>query len=306
MKPLCIYHGVGCIDGFAAAWVVNRFHQGEVDFHESDYGQSPPDVTERNVIIVDFSYPADVLKEMGVKADSIVVLDHHKSAETQLAEFDRFAVEITRNQKRGRVGAAEAFSHCRNDGRPAIAVHFDMGQSGAMLAWKYFFPNEEVPEFITRIQDRDLWLFKYPDTKAVVAALYSFEFSFEQWDQLEMIGLKDLEQLGKALIRNRDKDIAQIIKLASYEIDLCGHRVLVANCPRHLTSELGHVMAIDRSFSVMYWDCSEYHNVSLRGHKDGVDVSLIAESFGGGGHKAAAGYKLKKGNNGPFKPLAIS
>ena len=90
MKPLCIYHG-NCADGFTAAWVVNRFFGiVGVEFHPGIYGQKPPDVDGRNVILVDFSYKRPVLDAMLRSGDTaqaltILILDHHKTAAEDLA-----------------------------------------------------------------------------------------------------------------------------------------------------------------------------------------------------------------------------
>lgn len=78
-KPLCIYHG-NCADGFAAAWSVwKALGADNVDFHSGVYGQQPPDVTGRKVILVDFSYKRPVLEAMATQATSILILDHHKN-----------------------------------------------------------------------------------------------------------------------------------------------------------------------------------------------------------------------------------
>ncbi len=50
---LVIYHG-GCPDGFTAAWVVHKVYP-EAEFYPGVYGQAPPDVAGRDVILVDFS-----------------------------------------------------------------------------------------------------------------------------------------------------------------------------------------------------------------------------------------------------------
>jgi hypothetical protein len=52
---MCIYHG-NCADGFGAAWVVRKA-LGEIDFHPGKYQEPPPDVTGKDVVMVDFSYP---------------------------------------------------------------------------------------------------------------------------------------------------------------------------------------------------------------------------------------------------------
>ena len=60
---LCIYHG-NCADGFGAACVVRHALGPQVTFHAGHYGAPPPDVTGKHVILVDFSYPRDVLRRV--------------------------------------------------------------------------------------------------------------------------------------------------------------------------------------------------------------------------------------------------
>ncbi len=89
-NPLCIYHG-NCADGFTAAWAVHSFFgPGNVDFYAGVHQDPPPDVTDRDVIIVDFSYKAAILNEMASAANSILILDHHKTAQADLAEIAAF------------------------------------------------------------------------------------------------------------------------------------------------------------------------------------------------------------------------
>ena len=74
-RPLCIYHG-NCADGFGAAWVVRRYFKGEVDFFPCVFGVALlPDVTDRHVIMVDFSYSKPVLERLAAEARSFLVLD---------------------------------------------------------------------------------------------------------------------------------------------------------------------------------------------------------------------------------------
>lgn len=82
---LCIYHG-NCADGFGAAWVVRKA-LGDIDFHAGKYQAPPPDVTDKDVVIVDFSYKRPVLLEMAAKANSILILDHHKTALEDLVDL---------------------------------------------------------------------------------------------------------------------------------------------------------------------------------------------------------------------------
>ena len=75
---MCIYHG-NCADGFGAAWAVRKAIP-EADFFPGTYQEPPPDVTDKRVVMVDFSYKRPVLLEMASQAESILILDHHKSA----------------------------------------------------------------------------------------------------------------------------------------------------------------------------------------------------------------------------------
>ena len=81
-KPLCIYHA-HCLDGFTAAWVVKKhfgFGADKIDFHAAQYGEEPPFVLGRDVIMVDFSFKRDMLIDMAKVANAIVMLDHHQDA----------------------------------------------------------------------------------------------------------------------------------------------------------------------------------------------------------------------------------
>src|ERR1700693_3610721 len=87
MKTLCIYHG-HCDDGFAAAWAVRKaFVPDFFEFYPGVYQQQPPDVTDRHVLLVDFSYKRPVLLEMASKARSIMILDPHKPDAEALSDF---------------------------------------------------------------------------------------------------------------------------------------------------------------------------------------------------------------------------
>src|SRR5438128_5239442 len=79
---LVIYHGPECWDGFCGAWLIHRFMPGPTDFHPAQYGEPPPDVRGRDVMVLDFSYPRDLLERMAAEANSFVVLDHHETAQT--------------------------------------------------------------------------------------------------------------------------------------------------------------------------------------------------------------------------------
>lgn len=277
MNKLCIYHG-NCADGFGAAWVVRRAAQlrgdlNEWEFYPGVYQQSPPDVTGKDVVIVDFSYKRAVIEEMLKTAKSIVIIDHHKSAIEDLAPLHDIAS----------VGM---------DIRMPLYLHFDMEHSGAMMAWMYYFKDQEPPALIKHIEDRDLWRFKLEGTREIQAAVFSFPYDFEVWDNLMFMDAQELRKDGVAIERKHFKDIAELLAVCKRRMFIGGYNVPVASLPYTLTSDAGNTMAEGEPFAVCYYDSPDGRNFSLRSKETGVDVSEVAKQYGGGGHKHAAGFKV--------------
>jgi len=59
-----------------------------LEFHAGVYQNPPPDVTGKDVILVDFSYKRPILDKMKQEANSILILDHHKTAMEDLQGFE--------------------------------------------------------------------------------------------------------------------------------------------------------------------------------------------------------------------------
>lgn len=263
-KPLCIYHH-GCADGFAAAWAVRHFYLGEVDIHPGIYGEDPPDVTDREVIIVDFSYKRPVMLRMIEQARRVMVIDHHKTAAADLEDLPAKAITV-----------------------------FDMEQSGAMLTWQTFFTGEAPPLLFDHIQDRDLWRFKLPMTREIMAAVFSYPMDFTTWDKLMWRPLLDLEREGRALVRKHAADVAALIENATRWVHFGDLPVPVANVPWMYASDVGGALARGNAFAATYYDDEAGRRFSLRSDSGGADVATIAEAMGGGGHKHAAGFRLTR------------
>ena len=83
---IVLYHAE-CTDGFGAAWAVwKRFP--EATFLPVKHGDPPPgDLSDRHIVMVDFSYGRDVIEEMNEQAASLFVLDHHVTAQAALADL---------------------------------------------------------------------------------------------------------------------------------------------------------------------------------------------------------------------------
>ena len=286
-KILCIYHG-NCADGFGAAWAVRQALGDEVEFHPGVYQEAPPNVTRRDVLMVDFSYKRPVLDEMAAKARSILILDHHKSAAEDLAGYQKPPQwEDWLN--------GESIARRYNDDLPVAAL-FDMDRSGAGITWDYFH-DAPRPLLIDHIEDRDLWRFKMDGTREIQACVFSYPYDFEVWDMLMEADTDILRNAGEAIERKHFKDIAELLAVTKRRMTIGGHTVWVANLPYTLSSDAGHALCEAENagpFGACYWDTPDGRVFSLRSAGD-FDVSAIAKQYGGGGHKNAAGFRKEIG-----------
>jgi oligoribonuclease NrnB/cAMP/cGMP phosphodiesterase (DHH superfamily) len=278
---LCIYHG-NCADGFGAAWVVRRAFAGsDIEFHPATHGNPAPDVTGKKVIIVDFSYPLEILTAMAAAAESVLVLDHHKTAQADLEDIPAAGPHHIYHQV------------------PAnrLTALFDMHRSGAGIAWDYFFLGEPRPALINHIEDRDLWLFKLEGTREIQASLFSFPYDFDVWDALFEGDVQTMRAEGVAIERKHHKDVAELVRVTKRRMVIGGYDVPVANLPYTLTSDAGHMMCAGEPFAACYWDTPEGRSFSLRSTDAGEDVSAVAKKYGGGGHRNASGFRVSYGHD---------
>jgi hypothetical protein len=249
----------------------------DAEFLPAMYGEAPPDVTGRNVVILDFSYKRPVLEKMIAQANRLCILDHHKTAEAELAGLDGI--------------------------KPGVEILFDMNRSGAGMTWDWFFPHEPRPKLIDHIEDRDLgggiaFPSRLPETRAVNAVLFSLPYDFGVWDDYADRVNDDMEGIqleAAALDRKHKADIAAVVRATRREMVIGGYRVPVANAPHMMASDACHLMNEGQPFAATYFDTRDGRAFSLRSREDGVDVSQVAKSYGGGGHARAAGFKACEG-----------
>lgn len=293
MKPLVIYHA-NCADGFTAAWAVRQAM--DADFHAGVHGEAPPDVAGRDVILVDFCYPRLVLWDMQQVANSILVLDHHKSAEADLQPEHMHIVRI--DQSAHNFNWDKVLEYARVDKgwipRTVIYALFDQNRSGAGIAWDFFHPGKGRPSFLDHVEDRDLWRFALLHTREICASVHSHPYTFEAWDALAAEPTFSLYQQGLVLERARAKDIAEQLAQCRRELVIGNYRVPVAGMPRSLVSDAAGQMAKGSAFAACYQDQPAGRKFDLRSTPDGVDVSEVAKLYGGGGHARAAGFTVPR------------
>jgi len=263
-ETIVIYHG-DCSDGFTAAWAYRRLRPDQdAAYHPGRFGEPPPDVSGKNVYVLDFSYPRATLQEMADRAKSILVLDHHKSAEADL--------------------------------RGLPFCQFDMNRSGAGITWDYFADGDQPRHWLVDIvEDRDLWRYQFGDqTRMAMAYIASLPMTFETWDALAAGSLDALVQKGAAIQQYIDAygekacDQAVLRAIGGYTVPVIN--VSHLNCSDHIDRLLKRYP--EHPFAASFFLRADgLWQFSLRSVGD-FDVSEVARIYGGGGHRNASGFEI--------------
>lgn len=263
MATYVLYHS-RCIDGFGAAWAAREYLGGRAEYHAAFYGGPLPEFEpESTIYMVDFCLKRPELVSLLAAGHDVIVLDHHKTAEADVAALE---------------GAA------------GFESVFDMNKSGAVVTWEYFHAGKPLPKLLQWIQDRDIWKWEVEGTDAATEALMSYPFDFAIWDKLAADPDRLLNE-GDALIRCREKVIEETLGRV-YFSNVGGHKVPVVNSDSYISKLLNRMCTEypDYPFAAG-WNmrANGSRKWSLRSVGD-FDVSAVAAKFGGGGHKNAAGF----------------
>lgn len=277
---IVLYHA-SCTDGFTAAWCAWLKYGDDAEYIPVQYGDDPPDVTGKDVLILDFSYRREVLLEMAGWAKSVRVLDHHRTAQRELDGMDGMIVSRWENGE-------------RVEEKQNLSVTFDMERSGAGLAWDELYGGGRAP-LVDYVEDRDLWRWKLSASREISAWIGSFEYDFATWNELHRElhhpgNFPGIVQSGAAILRSADRHVASMVENAGRAI-VGGFIVPFINTTS-LTSEIVGRLAEDASFACGWFQRKDGKLVYSLRSRGNFDVSAIAKEYGGGGHAAAAGFTL--------------
>ena len=266
--PRTILYHAHCTDGFGAAWAVWHLYGDDASYRPVEHGVPPPEIPrDHEVLLLDFCYSRDVIVAMRERFRDSFIIDHHRTAEKELEGLD-YAL-------------------------------FDNEKSAAVLTWEHFHEGEPVPRLLEYVMDRDLWLWRLPDSRAVFAALSSFPMDFEVWNRLDVA---ELAREGVPILRYQGELVDLLCQQVRFE-ELAGYRVPVVNAT-NLGSEVGEALLKrhpEAPFVAMYFDRGdEKRQWSLRSRED-FDVSEVAKLFQNGGHRQAAGFESELPE--PFMPV---
>lgn len=295
-KPdICVYHG-GCDDGFGAALAVWKAWGDGVAYVPAGYSKPlelPDEGKGKHIIMVDFSLKREAMRALGNRAASVIVLDHHKTAEAELREWTLGNGNVDLGAKLAEVEQNLALNDMENV--PPIIAYFCMQKSGARMAWEFCLPRVPVPSLIAAVEDRDLWRFAIPSTRKVSAALRTLPHDFGLWNGLTYGNLAGLITDGEAVLRGHAKNISEFLR-NRYWTEVGGYRVPVVNVPYHYASDTANELLKiepEAPFAACWFQRGDgKRQWSLRSEDGRVDVSEVAARMGGGGHRNAAGFEV--------------
>lgn len=302
-KVYCIGHKDN-LDGFASMWVVHHYFSsfkdninlslatqgilqrpGDVEYIYTNYGEAVPPLEPESILyIVDFSYPPETLRGLAAAHKKIVVVDCRDSAVAELA--------------------AELEKRLLPDN---VQFVYMPGHSGCVTTWYTLFFQQgiEAPYFLKLIEDRDLWTFKYEDTKPFCRSLKSLINTFSNFDKVNQCssvegGLAAFIETGTCLLGDDMMNVNTIIRETARALPFDGTTdAIVTNAPAWLAAEVNDVLLsterMAERFVATYYD-TEDHRVFRLNSKKGSDIDVleIAKRYGGGGGKHSAGFKVPR------------
>ena len=261
-------------DGKAAANVLHRHLPGgqkEEDFIEITYGiPFPFHIISKDeyVWIVDYSIEPAEMKHLLLITPNVTWIDHHI---TSIAKYKDFPVNI---------------AGWRQD-----------GIAGCLLTWMYLWDETDyhkAPKALQYIGDRDVWKWEFGDESKFFfngSELCDLHPLSEDWE--ELYDHPDQVMLdGETIEKYKAQRNKLYIKAFAYTTIFEGHEANVINIGQVDSSIFDSIEDL-KPLQIMYVETGEFIKVSLRSEGE-VDVSQIAQKYGGGGHKQASGFECEE------------
>lgn len=286
---LIIYHDAD-LDGICSGAIAHmKYPEARLLGH--DY-KRPFDIEcvqpGEDVIMADISLPMPLMEQVAERSKSFLWLDHHVSAMKEYeAHFD--VVAGTDNEL--------GHKNLRYIYRPDI--------SACEICWKEFFPGQVMPESVHMLGEYDTWRENGTDAWNNVILPFQYGMRMEGFTPESLANwifndyannptrLREMVGIGSAILKyQKQQDERLMLKSFDARLNIPAEqgvvRCLVCNGAYNSTAfeskwdEEKYDVMVGISFDGKMW------GISLRTTKD-IDLSVIAKSFGGGGHKQAAG-----------------
>lgn len=278
-KTICIYHKAD-YDGIFSREVAKKFLPPDTEFIGWDYADPyPKDIPDDvNLYIIDLS----VEPLMG--HPNLVWIDHHKSA------IEKYPSTIKGYRIDGVAACRLAYQWFVREGKNGLPIKSD-------------YEDRKVfePFALTLAGEYDIWVHKGDGD-------IEFQFGLDAQEKLDFDQLLEASVYspyiraiikdGKAAMQCYATRDAAIMRDRAFLTEWEGLTFLALNTPRCNSQtfvsrdvrETGHDALMAFFWNGWHWNFSLYH----ASHNKEIDLSEIAAKYGGGGHKGACGFRLKK------------
>jgi|10_taG_2_1085330.scaffolds.fasta_scaffold03314_9 oligoribonuclease NrnB/cAMP/cGMP phosphodiesterase (DHH superfamily) len=278
-KRLCIYHTADN-DGRCSAAIVKRKYP-DIKLVGWDYGLPIPwsEIAKVDeVILVDLTLqPHENMIKLS-KEKKLVWIDHHASS-----------------------------VKCYNNNNILGTIVFEKGIGACVVTWGHYFPDEEIPYGVQLLGEHDVWNHENKDTLPFEYGLRAHNVDPEStiWPAIfrnqtangisvptNIIDM--LVREGQIILKYVESNFEYLAKEYAYEKEIDGFKFLVANNPHRTSQYFDAIWDEDKYDGVLsyFWNGLTW-KVSIYSAKDNIDLSVLAEKYGGGGHKKAAGFETK-------------
>lgn len=236
----------------------------------------------KNVLFIDCAPSLQGYNEICATAKKVMVLDHHSSAAAELLD--------------------------------QAGCFFTMKNSGAVLAWHYFFGLQvKLPLMFSLIQDRDLLLWEqklqsFALDKAIATLNPNFDFKFFK-PYLNDMQLQELINQGQEIIDSNNLEIEKYVNSAETKRYICQttkktYNIKCVQLPDYsATLQVSEILRLEDNVDfcmTWYLESDDIYRISMRTSKsqEDVDLSVISKNFApeafisGGGHPYKAGCRV--------------
>lgn len=271
-RTIVFYHG-DCPDGFGGAYSAWKKFGDTVEYRGLSRDKpAPTDIEGAVLYFIDFCYDQPTMDRIVAEAKSVIVLDHHEGVRSVIESMPEY--------------------------------RYSEDKSGATVAWEYFHPGVPAPKLLQYVEDGDLYRHALPHAHQVLSYCYMQPFTFQDWEKLipELEDPKrfaEIVAIGQAYTDHSVylvQEIAKRAELVTFE----GYTVYLASCSKFHASFVGHTLAKKKGPLALIATVKPDHlRVSMRG--DGsVDLTKIAQKYGGNGHPNAAAFSIPLGEPVPW------
>lgn len=265
LKDIVIIYHAHCPDGMGACLCAfKKFGDKASYIPVSDRNIPPEGLVDKEIYIIDYCYPKEVLSKLLSENKKVIVLDHHISSKD-----DTLSIE-------GSV--------------------FDNNRSGASIAWDYFFETKPRPRLIDYLEDGDLNRYVLPHQDKLTHRIIATPFTIEAYSELAEKFENDFENVlleGKAIelyVNSLFETVGEDYDMVLFE----GIVMPAINIALPITTRsqlLAKIYTNIPPIAMAYRYDNGLWKVSLRSNKT-IDCSKLAEKYGGGGHVGAAGFAV--------------